>query len=336
MFFIARLSNEHASLPFSELKAIIESEPIDMRIVDKIDEYVVLRGDKSALRVLMKRAALVKEYGLLLTIASANEMERIKESVDSYLENSCIDIEFIRGFGPEFADYVKNLYRATRRGETRRCEKNIKIVFVAGIAIVYEVLAKRRMHEYYGREPHRRPVYRPGTMKPLLARAYVNLARVSSLKKETVVDPFCGVGGFVIEACWMGLHCVCIDIDKRMIEGARANSYGYECDNVIELIHGDAALLPLRSLSVDGIATDPPYGRQSVPRGYTLPMLLCRFIDMAREILRSKRFMVFAAPITLDNIITSKLREADFKVIEKHLDWVHGALTRVIYVVQAQ
>ncbi len=336
MFFIVRLSNEHASLPFSELKAIIESEPIDMRIADKIDEYVVLQGDKSALQVLMKRAALVKEYGLLLTIVAANEMERIKEIADSYLENSCIDIEFVRGFGPELADYVRNHYRAIRHSETKRCERNIKIVFVAGIAIAYEVLAKRRMREYYGREPHRRPVYRPGTMKPLLARAYVNLARVSSLKKETVADPFCGVGGFAIEACWMGLHCICIDIDKRMIEGAHTNSYGYECDNVIELIHGDAALSPLRGLSVDGIATDPPYGRQSVPRGYTLPTLLSRFIDTAREILRSKRFMVFAAPITLDSVIASKLREVDFKVVEKHLDWVHGALTRVIYVVQAR
>ena len=329
--FVARISNEHSSLPISELKAIIDAEPIDMRLVDRLDEYIVLEGSIDGLKVLMSRSALVKEYGLLIAITSIDNVALLKEIIQMY--DRCIDIEYLRGF--RVPHNVLKLLSGFRCWSKRKeCNKVLKLAIVGGVMIIYELMAKRHLSEYNNREPHKRPAYRPGTMKPLLARAYVNLARLSSLRKELLLDPFCGVAGFALEACSMGLRCICIDIDSRMVRGAHINVYGYKCEYSVELIEGDATMVPLRSLSVDGIATDPPYGRQSVPQGYTLSKLLVKFIDRAQEVLKPNRYMVFAVPLNLDEPITNKLERSGFEVVEKHLDWVHGALTRVIYVVR--
>ena len=331
MLFVARTSNEHASLPLSELKAIIDAEPIDIRLVDRLDEYVILEGSIEGLKVLMSRSALVKEYGLLVAIASIDDITLLKELIQMYDE--CIDIEYLRGFRAPYnvSRLLSNSGYWSRRKE---CNKVLKLVFVGGMAIIYELMGERRLSNYSDREPHKRPAYRPGTMKPLLARVYVNLARLSSLRRELLLDPFCGVAGFALEACSMGLRCICIDIDSRMVHGASINIRSYRCEQLVEVLESDAAMMPLRNLSVDGIATDPPYGRQSVPQGYTLSKLLTKFIDVAKEVLKQKRYMVFAVPINLDGPITNKLERNGFEIVEKHLDWVHGALTRVIYVVR--
>ena len=331
MLFVARISNEHASLPLSELKAVIDAEPINIRFVDRLDEYVILEGGVEDLKVLMSRLALVKEYGLLISMTSADDVATVKEFIQAY--DGCVDIEYLRGFKAPYD--VSSLLRTSKRwGKLKECDKVLKLVFVGGIVLIYELMAERRLSDYSDREPHKRPVYRPGTMKPLLARVYVNLARLSSLKRELLLDPFCGVAGFALEACSMGLQCICIDIDSRMVHGASINIRSYSCESLVEIVEGDAAMLSLRTLAVDGIATDPPYGRQSIPQGYTLSKLLIKFIDRAQETLKPKRYMVFAVPLNLDALITNKLERSGFEIVEKHLDWVHGALTRVIYVVR--
>ncbi|MEM2285525.1 MAG: RNA methyltransferase, partial [Ignisphaera sp.] len=91
----------------------------------------------------------------------------------------------------------------------------------------------------------------------------------------------------------------------------------------------------IANLRVDGIATDPPYNIQSAPRGAkSLTDLLISFIDEASNVLRNGRYMVFATPIHIGRSIENALSESGFKIIEKHLDMVHGSLTRAIYVVK--
>jgi len=46
MLFVARISNEHASLPLSELKAVIDAEPINIRFVDSIEVPALYNSKK--------------------------------------------------------------------------------------------------------------------------------------------------------------------------------------------------------------------------------------------------------------------------------------------------
>lgn len=73
-------------------------------------------------------------------------------------------------------------------------------------------------HRDYGR-PQRDA--RSGMLPPKLARMMLNLARTQETK--SVIDPFCGSGGVLMEAALMGLTAVGIDRSDKAVNDAVAN-----------------------------------------------------------------------------------------------------------------
>jgi len=109
------------------------------------------------------------------------------------------------------------------------------------------------------RKPENRPFKHPITLHPKLARALVNLTGVK--KGETILDPFCGTGGILLEAGLMGCDPIGGDIDQRMVDGTMKNleHYGIEKSNIRKTDVSDWS----ENSQVDAIATDPPYGRSA-------------------------------------------------------------------------
>ncbi|MBZ0258632.1 hypothetical protein K8I31_21375, partial [bacterium] len=62
---------------------------------------------------------------------------------------------------------------------------------------------------------------RSGMLPPKLARMMLNLARTPDA--ETVLEPFCGSGGVLMEAALMGLHAAGVDNSPKAIQDAAAN-----------------------------------------------------------------------------------------------------------------
>ncbi|MCC6057491.1 MAG: RsmD family RNA methyltransferase [Desulfurococcaceae archaeon] len=342
--YIARLSHENHSLAFSEFKSILLSEEIPFNLEFKVDEFVIFESFRQALDILVKRAGLVLELGEFIDIISTdsgNVLNEILKIIRDYLSSDrfCLEVDSVKGFGKSLCKSIVESIGARNictRKKTSSGSNILKISFIANVALIYRMVYRRRKKIYESREPHRRPIYRPGTMKPVLARVFVNLSKVSSLKHEVVLDPFCGVGGFAIEACLMGLNTICCDIDKSMVLGAKLNVESFGCSSSVEIMQMDAGFQGLASSRVDGIATDPPYGIQSIPRGIdrSLLNLLSKFIENSYHVLRKKRYAVFATPIQLSREVDIILRKSGFEILEKHLDKVHSSLTRVIYVVK--
>lgn len=338
--YIARLSHENFSLAYSEFNSIMIAEGIEHKVEFKLDEFVLFRSSTIGIDVLLKRAALIIELGKLVDIVEYDDKDLLiklmKDSIDR--DEICIAIDSVRGFGKNIAEELIKIVPPKNICTRRKIDEGfrvLKLSLVANVAFIYWLIYRRRQKMYIDREPQHRPCYRPGTMKPLLAKTFVNLSRVSILRRETVLDPFCGVGGFAIEACLMGLEAICSDIDEHMVRGAQVNIARYGCCESVDAIQMDAALEAIANLRVDGIATDPPYNIQSAPRGAkSLTDLLISFIDEASNVLRNGRYMVFATPIHIGRSIENALSESGFKIIEKHLDMVHGSLTRAIYVVK--
>ncbi|ADM26860.1 putative RNA methylase [Ignisphaera aggregans DSM 17230] len=334
-YFIARLAGDIASLSYSELISIISGEGYEITDSIRIDEFVIFRTMEKAINILIKRASTIVELGILIDIVS--DIDEVLKLVLEYYDKGsgvCIDIDSIRGFGKEEGLL---LYRKlVERGFTRyrNCTRKIRAVFLLGMILVYEIILRRRIALYSDREPHKRPYYRPGTMKPVLARLLINLAKISTERHDTILDPFCGVGGIAIEACLMGFRVYCSDIDMRMVLGSKINSISYKCDNMIDIILSDATLSPYRYNVINAIVTDPPYGIQTVPRSQSMENLLKGFIRNASDALKSGRFMVFAVPLQYADYTEEVLYDNSFNIAEKHLNKVHSSLTRVIYVVQ--
>ena len=122
------------------------------------------------------------------------------------------------------------------------------------------------------------PFRRPVSLPPRLARAAVNLARVTP--KDRVLDPFLGTGALLAEAGLLGGRLYGIDRDPAMVRGALQNlAYlGVAAD---ELVAGDARHVdfadPAQRFSA--VVTDPPYGRSSSTGGEAAAELVRAVMD---------------------------------------------------------
>jgi hypothetical protein len=89
-------------------------------------------------------------------------------------------------------------------------------------------------------------------LPPADARLLVNLVARPSRGGGTLLDPFAGAGGVVLQAGRAGWAAVSADVDPTLRHGLAELGGGRH-------VVADAAALPLGAASVDAIATEPPY-----------------------------------------------------------------------------
>jgi len=114
----------------------------------------------------------------------------------------------------------------------------------------YSVLEERDMNK-----PVRREAL---AISPRLAKIMINLSKVKM--KETLLDPFCGVGTFLSEALLQKIKVIGVDKDKDAIAGARQNLewFGFSKENY-GLINSDSTKVEINL--VDAITTEPDLGK---------------------------------------------------------------------------
>ena len=176
-----------------------------------------------------------------------------------------------------------------------------------------DLLEKRKVGE--------RPFFSPISLHPKYARALINLTGVK--RGGTVLDPFCGTGGIVIEAAEMGMRAVASDFDEEMVIGCQENMdfYGLELADFDTLDIGE---IGERFPEMDAICTDPPYGRSTKTGGENIDHIYARAGESIPKSLKkgARAGVVLPHPVefpamTLENIYLQK---------------VHGSLSRHYHV----
>ncbi|MDP3727954.1 MAG: DNA methyltransferase [bacterium] len=109
----------------------------------------------------------------------------------------------------------------------------------------------------------KRPAQRPlHTVSIRLAKILINLS--GAKPRDTVLDPFCGIGTIIQEAMLMGMEVIGIDKEKFCIEASKQNldwiRKEYNCAESYRLIHSDARQVAKYLTSVDCVATEPYLG----------------------------------------------------------------------------
>jgi len=182
-------------------------------------------------------------------------------------------------------------------------------------------LAAESARDYGDRTPTDRPFFQPGSMAPLDARAFVNLAGAEP--GATILDPMCGTGGTLIEAGLVGARPVGVDAQWKMVRGARENCRAYLDD--AHVLRGDATALPLVDDAVDGVVFDAPYGRQSKIARHTLADLVSGALAEAARV--APRAVVVA-----DRSWTEAAEGTGWIVADTFERRVHRSLTRHVHV----
>ncbi len=170
------------------------------------------------------------------------------------------------------------------------------------------------------RKVQNRPFFSPVSLHPKYARAMVNLSRVK--KGDTVLDPFCGTGGILIEAAKIGMDVIGSDIKAGMVEGSRQNLEHFKLE--AKLLRCDVSDIARHVECVDAVATDPPYGRSSSTAGRDADKVIDNGFAAIKDILKRKGY----ASIVLPNEKMVEVGEGYMKLVETYPIWIHKSLTR--------
>ncbi|MFQ6128369.1 MAG: hypothetical protein ACE5QW_05660 [Thermoplasmata archaeon] len=165
-----------------------------------------------------------------------------------------------------------------------------------------------------------RPFFYPISLHPKFARLLVNMTKVR--KGETLLDPFCGTGGILIEAGLVGAAPIGSDLRGDMVEGCRVNlkKFGVKAD----LFQADINDIDEHVNRVNAIATDPPYGRSTSTKGRDILGLYSKSFEVLSNVLENGRNLAIIVP--REDLIDSGKEYMELEA--SHSLRVHKSLTR--------
>lgn len=265
--FFFELSGESEDMPRAEAERCIEAECSSYRILGSGPGYLTASFPEEHLDGIAGRIALTRSIGRYLGTYDPLNPESLS---GTQLPAGTFAIRAKRFEGMmKDADSQKLIRDAgsifSKRNDVDLRDPDITVrmqlcdnvhLYIEEKQIDRNIMEKRKVGE--------RPFFSPISLHPKYARALINLT--GAKKGDTVLDPFCGTGGIVIEAADMGMKAIASDFDEDMVLGCRENmdfyGLGLHDHEVIDIRD-----IPGRFSEIDVIATDPPYGRSTKTGG---------------------------------------------------------------------
>ena len=326
------LSGEHESLPRCEAIALVEIFSDRYREQSSLDQCLIVEAEGLDVRALGDRLAMTHRIIEVMAICEA-DLEDLARSVALLSlpdESYRIRARRIKNASPR-ADAVEHEIGRVLLGKGIRADlksPNIELraVITSGKIILGVEVARVDRSSFEARRPHLKPFFHPGVLMPRMARSLVNLTQIRA--GERLLDPFAGTCGILVEACLMGIECLGIEAQGRLVKGAICNLENMNC----ALVLGDAKRLALKDASIYGAVLDIPYGRSARILASSKEDLLKESLSELFRVIRPGRRMVIVA----DGPIDSQISNAGFRVIQSHLDRVHRSLIRHIFLCQRE
>ncbi len=340
--YLALLSGENPTLPLSEIKAVLEIEKIDYKIIEIVDRIVIFKVSKDLPKKFYARLSMVHSIHSLL-FKSALNFQDIVSSIKS---------AGIGRYAPECTTFQVRIKKIKCQkvnseklerfiGELIRkeCKNKMKVDLVNPETRFFGFCHADQIYfcihrletgrkDIFKHPVTRRPFFHPTAMKPQVARIMVNLSKAKS--GQTFLDPFCGSGSILVEAAFIGSNVLGMDINRKMIIGARKNMTFFNI-KYMGLLQASITSLPIKG-DFQAMATDPPYGRSSSTHGLNLNELTCNFLNEVQDLIGRGCRICFALP---NNIrLLDLFDQKQLKIQETHEYYVHKSLTRKIFVLE--
>jgi tRNA (guanine10-N2)-dimethyltransferase len=342
IFFL--VSGENPTLPFSEIKSILEAEGFAYKVLKSFPQVLRVRADPGYVEAIQRRASMTRVCGVEIFNCQA-EMEEINRNfeeadITQYMaenESFAVRVKRVRGsssdvdvgmlereLGEKMLEKVKGI-----KVNLKSPQKTFLGLLSGGKFLFGLKKAEIRAKGFIKRGGKGKVFTHPAAMTPKLARCMVNLAQPR--KGDLVLDPFCGTGSFLLEAGLIGCRVLGFDVLRSMVRGSFRNLFLFDTSPE-GLVVADARSLPLCDGTVDSIVTDPPYGTSATTLGLGRREVFEGFLSTAARLVKKGRRICFAAPETV------KVREIGerlgFKHVESHFIYIHRSLTREIAVFQ--
>ncbi len=321
------LSGEHAELPTAEAVACMNG--FINKIIEKNGRMLIvdISEDKKNKLSELKRLALSHYISKFIFSCSLQELFEKAKGID--IEGETFRVK-VKKLGAEInTEKIERTLGAIIAAKNKKV--NLKFpdaeirVCVADKCFVGERIVEIDRKQYEKRKSNLRPFFSPISLHPRIARAMVNLARAK--EGHSLLDPFCGTGGILIEAGLTGLNIIGSDIDEKMVEGTKGNLefFGLRKYRIFKSDIGEIARYVKK---VDAVVTDPPYGRSASTKKEPVTDLYRRAFEILNKVLKKNRYLVIVVP----NKEFIELGKEFFELAECYSLRVHKSLTRNICV----
>ena len=334
MKFIFELSKEYKTLPVAEILACLKAERIKYKIIESNEDVLVVDTDveKSIIKKLSSRLSLTFYIDEMLFSCPPSTIEIKKYAMENHIKkNGSIAIRCKNRSNTidsrSIVQILADIYSKGRKVTLENPDIEVRGLITNSTTYVGLKLSEINRSQFENRKAQHRPFFSPISLHPKLARVMVNL---SSIKKgETLLDPFCGTGGILIEAGLIGARVIGSDIEDKMIDGCKNNLGFYGIKNY-KLLHSDIGKINRHVVKIDAVVTDFPYGKATTTKGEDIRKLYKRAFENISCVLKDNG----RAVIGLSNKDMLSLGERYFSLVEKHGFRAHRSLTRYFAVFQ--
>ena len=318
LFFLGR----NVDLSVAEVKSFLKKEGINLEVISVVKNGLLVSCDKRLENGIIEKFGGVISIGEVL--ASGNFKEIKKELENKFLyrvKNNKLNYVLFNFNGKDFDEISIFLKKRFREEKLKATEKNLTgtiklqdgeiipsvssklideqyFVFLDNFGRIvqkcdYEKIEKRDMEK-----PIRRNEL---SISPRLAKILINLCQVK--ERETLLDPFCGIGVVLQEALLQKIKVLGVDNDKKAIHGARLNLEWFNFSkNDYHLINKDSSKIKIQN--VDAIVTEPDLGelQKKTPTLEKANQIVSGFEDLIISVINNLKRnvngkIVFTAPL---------------------------------------
>lgn len=323
--YLFELLGELRDMPRDEVVATSETESAGKcRKIRDGPGYVVMEIPEECIDAINERLALTHMMGEYLGSFEPGNLSSVEKMT---LPGGSFAIRYKRfaGLLPD-ADSQKLIRRIgdvfSKKNQVNLKEPDVVVrMLISDMIHLYiekksfdaDLLRERKVSE--------RPFFSPISLHPKYARALINLTGVK--RGGTVLDPFCGTGGIVIEAASMGMKAVASDFDPEMVAGTRENMDFYKL-KIHDFETVDISDIPERFSEIDAVACDPPYGRSTKTGGENIDSIYARALEAFPKVLTETGRAGVVLPHMFE---TDAMRKRAV-----YVQFVHGTLSRHYHV----
>jgi tRNA (guanine10-N2)-dimethyltransferase len=326
--FFFELSGESKDLPAAEALRCIEAEASEHEVLASGPGYLIASFPEEFLDAIAGRVALTHGIGRYLGTYDPDDPSSLS---DVELPSGTFAIKAKRFEGMmKDADSQKIVRNAgallSRKNQVDLKDPDILVkmqmcdrvhLYIEERSIEKDLLEKRKVGE--------RPFFSPISLHPKYARTLINLTGVK--RGGTVLDPFCGTGGIVIEAAEMGMKAIASDFDENMVIGCRENIDFYKL-KLEDFDTLDISDIAERFGNIDAVATDPPYGRSTKTGGEDISKIYDRAMSSIPNVLNpdGRAGIIFPHEVRSDTMVLENI----------YRQRVHGSLSRHYHIFRKQ
>ncbi len=334
MKYIFELSKEHSTLPKAEVIACLQAENIPYNIVETNEDILIIETSAKAekLKQLANRLSFTFHVNEFLFSCKPSPETIKQNAMDNPIRTKgSIAVRYKNRSNETGSKSVvkalAEIYTKDRQVTLIKPDNEIRALLTDNDVYVGLNITEIDRTQFEQRKVQHRPFFSPISLHPKLARALVNL---SGIRKDGILlDPFCGTGGFLIEAGLIGAKVIGSDIERKMIDGGKKTLEFYKIKES-DLFCSDIGDINNHVSEVDAVVTDLPYGKSTTTKGEDIRGLYERAFRNIADVLKKHG----KAVIGLSNKDMIDLGKSYFSLIEVHEWRAHRSLIRYFAVYQ--